>query len=143
MKEDRSLCPIRAIKIYRARSEDFRKQNASRRLFISFKKGFSGDIHRNTFVGWLKALILYTHKNAEDSVIKLSQAKVHEIRAMSASIGWKANLSLEDVLMAATWKSHTTFTDFYLKDISMIQGDLHTLGPLAVAQQVVQVPPAH
>jgi len=143
MREDKSLCPVRAIKVYRARSEEFRKQNSSRRLFISFKKGFSGDIHRNTFVGWIKSLILFAHKNSTDSVIKLSQAKVHEVRAMSASIGWKANLSLADVLQAGTWKSHTTFTDFYLKDISLIQGDLHTLGPLAVAQQVVQVPTTH
>jgi len=73
-------------------------------------------------------------------VIKLSQAKVHQVRAMSASIGWKSNLSLADVLQAGTWKNRTTFTDFYLKDISLIQGDLHTLGPLAVAQLVVQVP---
>jgi len=62
MREDKSLCPVRAIKVYRARSEEFRKQNSSRRLFISFKKGFSGDIHRNTFVGWIKSLILFAHK---------------------------------------------------------------------------------
>jgi len=50
MREDKSLCPVRAIKVYRARSEEFRKQNSSRRLFISFKKGFSGDIHRNSLL---------------------------------------------------------------------------------------------
>jgi len=76
-------------------------------------------------------------------VIRLSQVKVHEVRAMSASIGLKSNLSLADVLQSGTWKNHTTLTDFYLKYISIIQGDLHTLGPLAVAQQVIQVPATH
>jgi len=39
--------------------QSLRKQNSSRRLFISFKKGFSGVIHRNILVGWMKALLLF------------------------------------------------------------------------------------
>jgi len=94
-------------------------------------------------VSWIRNLIIYCHKNAKDSAIALSNARVHEIRALAASTAWKANLSLDDILTASSWKQHTTFTDFYLRDICLIQDDLHSLGPLAVSQQVVTVPGAH
>ena len=45
--------------------------------------------------------------------------------------------SLQNILCAAQWCSHTTFTSFYLTDLTVIEEDLK-IGPLVTAQQVTQ-----
>jgi len=136
---DRKLCPVRAVKVYRSRTSDIRKGTKMRKLFISYKQGFQTDIHKNTFTGWIKALIKMAYSKCPNNIIELSNCRPHEIRALSASVAFKANLNLDDVLKSCTWKKHTTFTNHYLKDISMIQDDLYCLGPLVVARNVLQV----
>ena len=110
-----------------------------RRLFISYMKGFDKDICKNTLSGWIRSLITYTYKKCPHHVIQLVSAKPHEVRALATSLAWKADSCLTDILQAACWSHHSTFTNFYLKDLSVIKGDLHNLGPLVVAQQVVQL----
>ena len=70
---------------------------------------------------------------------ELANIKTHDIRGLAAS--WaRGSVSLESVMEACSWKAHNTFTDFYLKDLTLIRDDLLSLGPLSVAQTVV-VPP--
>ena len=67
------------------------------------------------------------------------QVKAHDIRSMSASLAFKGRVSLEQVLGSCFWKSHNTFTTFYLKDVawqSTDQSDFK-LGPVVSAQHVV------
>ena len=65
--------------------------------------------------------------------------KAHDLRSMSASLAFKGGVSLEQVLGSCYWKSHNTFTTFYLKDVawhSTDQSDFK-LGPVVSAQHVV------
>jgi hypothetical protein len=50
---------------------------------------------------------------------------------------FKNNVPLLEVMKAGTWKKHTTFTDFYLKDLTSLQNGLRSLGTLSVAQHIV------
>ena len=61
-----------------------------------------------------------------------------QIRAISASLTWKTNLVSDDILRQP-WTNHTTFTSFYLKDLSHIKDQLHSLGPLIAAQSVINL----
>ena len=139
LTEDKTLCPVRALKIYRSRTTDTRKQHDMSKLFISYRKNFDKDICKNTFSGWIRSLIEHAYKNSSNNVIALSNARPHEVRGMAASLAWKANMGLSDIMKACTWKSHTTFTSFYLKDLTMIQDDIRSLGPLVAAQHVVKI----
>ena len=47
--------------------------------------------------------------------------------------------SLGGHLMACTWQCPTTFTSFYVTDLSVIRDRLYALGPVVVAQAVVTV----
>ena len=47
-------------------------------------------------------------------------------------------LSLEQILAACHWKSHNTFTQFYLKDVAWADSELYHLGPVVAAQQIHQ-----
>ena len=101
-QEDKPLCPVKTLKIYRARTSSSRKSNPeARHLFISYKKGFSKDIYKNTLSGWIRSLIKFTYDKWPHSVIQLSATKPHEIKAMSTSLAWKTNLALDDILQAA------------------------------------------
>jgi len=136
LDRDRKLCPVRCLKAYLARSQDLRQ--GTRLLFVSYKKDFHKDIHKNTISGWIRKLICYCYQHAAGDTLELANTSAHAIRGMAASLSFRGGADLEEVMQACSWKSQTTFTDYYLKDVSTVSGDLSSLGPLSVAQRVVR-----
>ena len=55
-KEDRTLCPVLALRYYLDRTQDLRGSRSL--IFISFKKGHTSDIRPATLSSWLKQTIL-------------------------------------------------------------------------------------
>ena len=135
LEEDRGLCPVRAIKIYLDRTQDLREDRHL--LFVSYKAGHKGDIHKNTISSWIRKLLHWVYSSAPEDAIKLSSARTHEVRALASSMAFRGSMELEEVLKACTWKSANTFATHYLRDVSSVQDDLHSLGPLVAAQSVV------
>ena len=82
-KEDRTLCPVRALRYYLDRTKDLRGSRSL--LFISFKKGHTSDIRPATLSSWLKQTILLCYKQADQQALDLVQVKAHDIRAFAAS----------------------------------------------------------
>ena len=134
-EEDRGLCPVRAIKIYLDRTRELREDR--RLLFVSYKAGHKGDIHKNTISSWIRKLLHWVYSSAPENVIKLSSARTHEVRALASSMAFRGSMELEEVLKACSWKSANTFATHYLRDVSSFEEDLHSLGPLVAAQSVV------
>ena len=68
--------------------------------------------------------------------------KAHDVRAFAASKAFFRGVSMDQILQACHWKSHNTFTSFYLKDLSgRNHKDLsYHLGSFMAAQQVVASP---
>ena len=56
---------------------------------------------------------------------------------MPASIAFTGQIGLYKILKNCSWKNHTTFSEFYLKDMTQVHDDLDSLGPLVAAQKVV------
>ena len=52
LKEDRSLCPVRALCYYLDKTQDLRQ--GKELVFVSFKKGFNKDISPATISSWIK-----------------------------------------------------------------------------------------
>ena len=130
-----TLCPVRALRIYLKRTASFRK--GKKQLFISLKKNFGGDIHKNTVSSWIKNTVLLAYKMASSDNQKIHGVKAHDLRGLSASWAFTKNCSLDDLMGACGWKNHTTFTSHYLKDLTLESSDLLHLGPLVVAQSRV------
>ena len=65
--------------------------------------------------------------------------KAHDVRAFAASSAFCGGVALDQIMSACHWKSHNTFTSFYLKDLAgQDQKDkLYHLGAFVAAQQVV------
>ena len=135
LSEDRSLCPVRALRIYLKRTKDLRDNK--KLVFISFKQGFGRDICRATISQWLKKTILACYKLADSETLQLSQVKAHDVRAFAASLAFKGGVALEDIMSSCFWKSHGTFTNFYLKDVCWHNDNIFKLGPIVSAQHIV------
>ena len=55
---------------------------------------------------------------SDQEALTLHQVKAHDVRAFAASKAFQSGVSLEKILSACHWKSHNTFTQFYLKDVA-------------------------
>ena len=82
-KEDRALCPERALRYYLDQTKDLRGSRSL--LFISFKKGHTSDIRPATLSSWLKQTILLCYKQVDEVALDLVQVKAHDIGAFAAS----------------------------------------------------------
>ena len=136
LKSDRSLCPVRALRYYLDRTSDLRQNKEL--VFISFKKGFDKDISPATISSWIKQTVILCYELSDQESHTLHQVKAHDVRAFAASKAFQSGVSLEQILSACHWKSHNTFTQFYLKDVAWADSELYHLGPVVAAQQIHQ-----
>ena len=81
-------------------------------VFISLKPGFSKDIAKATVSLWIKQVIRLCYDIADSESFKVAKVKVHEVRAISASLAFKGGVALNDILSSCDWRSHGTFTNF-------------------------------
>ena len=86
---------------------------------------------RVTICSWIKQTVplAYQSSNSDSQDLHI---KAHDVRSMSASLAFKGGALLEQILGSCYWKSHNTFTTFYLKDIAWQSHDQfdYTLGPV-------------
>ena len=136
LKGDRSLCPVRALRYYLDRTSDLRQNKDL--VFVSFKKGFDKDISPATVSSWIKQTVILCYELSDQQALSLHQVKAHDVRAFAASKAFQSGTSLDQILSACHWKSHNTFTQFYLKDVASADSELFHLGPVVAAQQIHQ-----
>ena len=134
LKGDRSLCPVRALRYYLERTSD--PKQSKELVFVSFKKGFDKDISPATISSWIKQTVILCYELSDQEALTLHQVKAHDVRAFAASKAFQSGVSLEQILSVCHWKSHNTYTPFYLKDVAWADTELFHLGPVVAAQQV-------
>jgi hypothetical protein len=119
------LCPVRALKVYCERTRDRRQ---SSRLFVSHGKSTKKtEIGKATLSGWIVEAINLAYDSAK--VARPFGLKAHSTRGVSASWALAKGTSIQEVCLAANWKSPSTFTAHYQLD----------LAPRSLAQSVLQV----
>ena len=131
LPEGSKLCPVRAIKHYLTRTASI--VDRPRTLFVSPNKP-SRSITKNAISFFLRKLICdagASHENEDRT------PRAHSIRSMGTSVAFLRNWKVSSILTAATWKSPSVFTSFYLKDIEFQLDEMHSLGPFVAAGQVV------
>ena len=132
---DKALCPVRCLRVYIERTKGIR--GIRKRLFITTQRSRK-ELHKNTLSGWIKKLLKFCYRHPGKKAIELSGTGSHEIRRIASTLVFRGVVSTEDLLRVGSWKSPTTFTDFYLKDLSVLDGNsLRSLGPLSIGQKVI------
>ena len=134
LSEDRSLCPVRALRYYLDRTKDLRK--GKELVFVSFRKGFQKDNVPATISSWIKQTVFLCYQLSDQDAQVLNQVRAHDVRAFAASQAFQGGVSLEQILSACHWKAHNTFAQFYLKDLAWADSELYHLGPVVAAQQI-------
>ena len=134
LKEDKSLCPVRALRYYLDRTKDLR--SGKDLVFVSFRKSFQKDIVPATVSSWIKQTVLLCYQLSDQEAQTIHQVRAHDVRAFAASKAFQGGVSLDQILSACHWKAHNTFTQFYLKDLAWADSELYHLGPVVAAQQI-------
>ena len=83
LKEDRSLCPVQALRYYLDKTQDLRQ--GKELVFVSFKKGFTKDISPATISSWIKQTVILCYELSDQEALTLHQVKAHDVRAFTAS----------------------------------------------------------
>ena len=135
MAKDRFLCPVRALRFYLEKSMPWREHK--RLLFVSFKPGHKQNIVPSTISKWIRERFLECYTKFHTPLLESHKVKAHQVRAMAALLTFHRQASMEQILRACTWRCHNTFTDFYLKDLSLCSGDLIQLRPVVAAESIL------
>lgn len=107
---DKLWCPVRALKWYLHKTKPFRKSD---QLFLVSREPHSA-ASRDTISRWLVLAI----KAAGPEALTPGRApRAHDTRSVSTSWALFNGVSVRDICKAAFWKSPSSFTAFYLKDV--------------------------
>ena len=87
---------------------------------------------------WIMEIVKEAYTRADREYDRVT---AHEVRALSASWAYNCQVALPEILSAAFWRSSGVFQNSYLRDMTCIADGMSTLGPVVVAQQVVD--PGH
>lgn len=131
---DLTLCPVRALKAYDGRAK---RMVSDRPQFFVSNKGDRSPVTKNTISAWVVKLIRSAYSAATEEDCRLHSTSVHEVRAIASSLAFQATFALSNVMSAATWANPTTFIEFYLRDVTGLQGKLHVIAPCVVAGQTL------
>ena len=135
---DNKLCPVHAL-LYYLKHTQGRLGNCFR-LFLPYKL-CQGDnkLQPDSVSRWIKSAVRQAYTSAGNSqfIGGLVGISAHEVRAIASSWAAFNSAPVEDILKAAYWNNETTFTSFYLCDMSGFSEQIHHLGPLSVAQTTV------
>ena len=130
--DDRLLCPVRALRAYLSRVKA--KRLGRKRLFLPLKG--SKDISPSTISRWICDVIKLAYADLSSSDLSFMKISAHEVRALSSSWAYWNSVALEDVVRAAYWRTNSTFSSFYLRDLAPIRQDTSSLGPLVAVQSI-------
>ena len=126
---ERMLCPVRQLKLY--------IRGGRQRMFVHWNRSIR-DIMRSHISRWIVETVKETYTQADRQYDRVT---AHEVRALSVSWVYNCQVALPDILSAAFWRSSGVFQNSYLRDMACIAEGMSTLGPVVVAQHVVD--PGH
>ena len=129
---ERVLCPKRILKYYLKFTGGFKEQS---RLFL--KCTGEGEVSKNTVSSWLKSTILYAYEHSNEELE--GQVSGHDVRRMATSCAFAAGVKLSDILQAAEWKSSSTFTTHYLKDVQLQPDGQYRLGAVVASSRLALI----
>ena len=118
MPEDKLWCPVRALKWYLSRTKHLRGE--CKQLLIT-----SIPPHRAASKDTIALWIVQPNKAASTDAWPTPldiPVHAHEVRGMVASWAFFKGVPINEIIQAACWKTSSTFTSCYLKDVLQQDG---------------------
>ena len=104
------LCPTRALQKYLSRTEQYRPGIEG--FFVSTGR-WKKRVSRNTI-----SIISLAHASTSEEDCCSLRVRAPEVRNVATSLLFKRNCDVHQVLKAGTWSSQSTFSAFYLRDVT-------------------------
>ena len=133
-QDELPLCPLTALCNYMAHTEQFRPNVPS--LFVSAGQR-KNECPKTPFLSGTRFVIHRTYASTSDENCSSLRVRVHKVRNVAASLLFKRNCAAHRVLKVGTLSSQSTFSAFYLRDVTHRHMDTFSIGPLVAAQQDV------
>jgi hypothetical protein len=85
---------------------------------LSAVGGYTKEIAPATISRWIVSTIklAYQLTGNSRSLLLLSSISAHEVRALATSWSMYRGVTLQEIMQAVEWQSHTVFSQFYLRD---------------------------
>ena len=136
------LCPVRALQVYLDRTSSLSPRPLT--LFVS-PRCPSRPLSKNALSFFLRSVILQSlpppsvplPSATSSSAPGPSSVHAHSIRVMATSAAFARNIPVSYLLEAATWRSSSVFTSFYLRDVQFESSQGYSLGPVVAAGAVI------
>ena len=90
---------------------------------------------KNTISFWIREVIRKAYVSSGEDLPP--RIRAHETHGIAPSVAFKRNFAVGQVMRAGVWARQTTFTSFYLRDVTHRSLDTFSLGPVVAAQQVL------
>ena len=97
LKDDRTLCPVRALRYYLDKTKDL--HTGKQLVFVSFKKNFSKDIVQATVFSWIKETILLCYQLPNEDGQRL-----HQFGPIMFMLLWLLRLFKEEFLWTRSFQ---------------------------------------
>ena len=91
-----------------------------------------------TISRWIVETIRFAYSDPSEESLQFARVTAHEVRALSTSWAFFRGTSLSDLLSAVHWRSQSTFSSAYLRDMAVESDGMFSLGPVCVAQRVAR-----
>ena len=130
LPEELLLCPVCSLSAFVARTSQF--VNRPRRLFVSSRSP-SRAMSKNGISYLFREVIVQSGASSQG----VTAPRAHSIRGIATSSPFFRNWSLCSVLEAASWRSNSVFTSFYLRDLQFMFEGFHSLGPFVAAGELI------
>ena len=115
--QDKLWCPVRALKWYLAQTKPLRGDTTQ--LFISTNKPHKA-VSADSISRWIVTAIQASIKDWPK--VPDIRVNAHDTRAMTTSWAYFKGVPIQDILQAAAWKTPSTFTSCYLRDVLQAEG---------------------
>ena len=110
--DDKLLDPKRALTYYLKRTDEFRGEDrGGSKLFLSISNPHK-PVSCQTISNWIVNIIQFAYDDKKKSV------KAHSTRAIGPSWALYKGASMKSIMEAADWSRESTFTKFYLRNLT-------------------------
>ena len=115
-EEEIYLCPRRAVKIYKDRTDLYRK-SGEKRLFVTYGAGEEQGkgASKKTLARWIVQTIQFAYANSNLEDRQVTGVKAHSVRSAATTFAFLKGVRVQHILEAADWASPTTFINHYFR----------------------------
>ena len=114
-RDELLVCPIRALQKYFSQTEQYRPHNEGLLISTDMRKK---RVSRNTISFWVQSVISFAYSSVSEEDCRALRVRAHEVKKVATSLLFKRNCAVHQVLKAGTWSAQSTFSSFYLRDVT-------------------------